>query len=385
MLLLQPPQLLSFLLTLLSSAHTVHARPKISDELRELLDSRYHYLSKRQCANPCGWSGQVCCGSGQTCSTNSLGQAVCLAGSGSGSGNAQAADAPGGETYTTTIVESGLLTRTTTYSRYFGPAPTSAAAAQISGISCAVDMGEKPCGTICCAVGQYCVYAGQCGSSNDQAGESSSVLGQIFVPSATNTPPLRPTSNAATTVTRSGSVTTTVRFTAATSMAASASAAGGAAGVTESNNGLSGGAIAGIVIGVLAGIILLILLIFCFCAATVGNAILAALGCGRRRKRKTEVTYIEEHSHHHSGGGAAVVVPQRRWYGLLPPKKEVVVEKKKKKSGVGGFTAVTAGLGTLAVVLGLKRKMDKKTEYSGSSYTYSDYSYYDSEYTSNVL
>ena len=372
MLLLQPPQLLSFLFTILSSTHTAYARPKFSEEFRELLESRYHYLSKRQCANPCGWSGQVCCGSDQSCSTNSLGQAVCQAGGGAG-GNVALADAPGEETYTTTIVESGLVTRTTTYSRAFGSQPTSAAAAQASGVTCSLDMGEKPCGSICCATGQYCIYAGQCGASADQADESSSVLGQVFTPTATNTAPLRPTSNAATTITTKGSVTTTVAFTAPTSAAASATAAGGAAGVTESNNGLSGGAIAGIVIGVLAGIILLILLIFCCCAATVGNAILAALGCGGRRKKKTEVTYIEEHGHHHSSGGGP---PPRRWYGLLPARVE---KPKKKKSGIGGLTAVAGGLGALAVVLGLKRKSDKKkTEYSGSSY-YSDYSYYDSK------
>ena len=386
MLFSQPPTLLSLLFTILSTTHISYARPKITDQFRELLESRYHYLAERDCVNPCGWRAPgspppLCCGSDQTCSTNSLGQAVCNSGGGTvANAQGQSPAQAGWQYYTTTIVESGLVTRTTTYSTAFGSGQTAVAAAQVSGISCHTDMGEKPCGTICCATGQYCVYAGQCGASNGNGdGSSSSILGAIFTPTVTNTAPLRPTSKGATTITTTGSATTTVAFSTPTSMAATATAAAGAAGVSSSNNGLSGAAIAGIVVGVLAGIIILLLLIFCCCAATAGNALLAFFGLGKKRRRREDVTYIEEHRHHHGSSGAAV---GRRWFGLGPAR---VDRPRKKKSGVGGFTAVAGGLTTLAIILGLKRKRDRKekSEYGSSSY-YSDYYSYDSKSTYTV-
>ena len=375
-------QLLSLILPILLSIKPSLARPRISDQFRELLESRYHYLSERSCANPCGWAAQgssppLCCGSDQSCGTNSLGQAVC---DGGGSTQAsvqdgQSPDEAGSGSWTTTVVEQGPVTRTVTYSNAFGSiGGTAAAAAQIGDTSCQTDMGEKPCGTICCATGQYCLYAGQCAASQgDGDSESSSILGQIFTPAATNTAPLRPTSNAATTVTSTGSATTTVAFSTPSSAAATATAAGGAAGVSESsNNGLSGGAIAGIVIGVLAAIIILILLLIFCCAATATDAILGFFGLRNRKRRREDVTYVEEHRHHHGSGTG-----RRRWFGMGP----VRVEKKKKKSNVGGLTAVAGGLTTLAVILGLKRRRDKKAEKSeyGSSSYYSDYYSYSSK------
>ena len=163
------PTLLTLLSTLLSCTHALPANSDASsnhDSLKQLLESRYHYLSTRSCANPCGWSGQICCGLGQTCTTNSAGQAAC-AGSSSGSGTTEEADANNGqwEYYTTTYVETDLETYTSTYSSFFGSETSAAAPAAISGISCNSGLGESPCGTLCCATGQYCAYAGQCAAS----------------------------------------------------------------------------------------------------------------------------------------------------------------------------------------------------------------------------
>ena len=363
MLLSQPPTLLSLLFTILSSTHTTNARPNAP---RELLEAQYHYLSERSCAGTvCGWSGQLCCTGGQTCSTNSQGQAECVGGSSS----PQQAQANGNgqwQYFVTTYVESELTTVTSTYSSVLNAASTAAAAPAISGISCDTSMHESPCGTLCCAVGQYCAYAGQCAASNNEGG--SSTYGASFtatVAPSTATAFIRPTSNAATTVTSTGSATTTVPFQTPTSAMSTASSAPGMA-ATSSNNGLSGGAIAGIVIGVIAGIILLLALCACFCAKGIIDGILDFFGLRSRRRR--EETYIEERRTHHAGGGG------RTWYGgRINPSR---VDRPKKSSGIGGLGWVAGLLAALALCLGLQRRQQEKrakTEYSGSSYSYSDY------------
>ena len=357
----QPSSLLTLLFTTLSTTHTSNARPNpVDNTLNELLESRYHYLSERSCAHPCGWAGQICCSSGETCDTNSAGQAVC---NGGGTGvNAQAA--AGWELYTTTYVETDFVTRTSTYSRLFGAESTPAAPPPISQASCQTELGESPCGHECCATGLYCAYAGKCLPSIGHEVESSSAyIGQI--PTATNTAPLRPTSNVATTVTSTGSATTTVPF-----QSASASASAGAAVSATSNNGLSGGAIAGIVIGVIIGVIILLILLAVCCFSAGLSGIASFFGLGRRRRRQE--TYIEEHRHRHSSHGAGGGGGGRRWFGVAPAR---VDRPKRKTGGVGGLTAVVGGLTALAVFLGLKRRRDRKekSEYgSGSSY-YSDY------------
>jgi hypothetical protein len=66
--------------------------------------------------------------------------------------------------------------------------------------------------------------------------------------------------------------------------------------------------------------------------------------------------------------------------GRRPASSRVRVdEKKKKSSGFGGLGAVGAGLIGLAVILGLKRKSDKKPSHAAVS----DYSstYYTDSYT----
>lgn len=369
MLLSQPPTLLSLLFTILSTTHTTTARPQAS---KELLESQYHYLSERSCAGTiCGWNGLLCCSTGQSCSTNSAGQAQCVTGSGAGALQENAQDANGQwQIFTTTYTASELTVITSTYSSLLG-AQNTAAAAPVAGMSCDTSMNESPCGTICCAVGQYCAYAGQCAASND-AGESSSVFGQVITQAATSTATafIRPTSNAATTITSTGSATTTVAF--MTPSAVASGAAGAAGMTTTTNNGLSPGAIAGIVIGVLLGLFLLFLLCAFFCFKGVLDAFLGLFGLRNRRRRET--TIIEERRHHHSGGGTAAG-GGRRWFGVGPAK---VDRPKKKSSGIGGAGWVVATLGTLAICLGLRRKQTgrrQKSEYSTSSYSYTDGSY----------
>ena len=357
----QPPTLLCLLFTILSRTHTSSARPQNPRD-QDLIENQYRYLDKRGCAGTvCGWSGQLCCTGGQTCSTNSLGQAECAAGSSNGPIQANANGQY--QVFTTTYVESELTTVTSVYSSMVGAAPAA------TGNSCDSSMNESPCGTICCAVGQYCVVAGQCAASNGQGG-SSSLFASITTTAASSTATafIRPTSNAATTVTSTGSATTTVPF---QTPSASASGASGAAGMTSttSNNGLSAGAIAGIVIGVLAGILILLLLCAAFCFKGLLDGILSFFGL-RNRRRRRETTYIEERRTHHSGGAAAAS-GGRNWFGTRPSR---IDRPKKKSSGIGGFTWVAGLLAALALCLGLQRRRTEKrekSEYSESSY-YSD-------------
>ena len=362
---------LTTFITILSAVAALPNPSPEEDKLRELLEARYHYLSERWCANPCGSDGQICCGSSQSCITNSLGQPQCSDGGGSPQANAQNGQ---WQYIVTTYVETDIdyITRTSTYSTFLAAQTTAAAApAAISGISCNLGLGEKPCGTLCCATGQYCAYSGQCAASDDQGDVSSSVY-VIEATATVNTAPLRPTSNAATTVTSTGSATVTVNFQTPSSVSASATSAAGGVVPTESNNGLSGGAIAGIVIGVLVGLFIFFLICAILCCRGIIDAILSFFGLGRRRRE----TVIEERysSHHASGGGGG-----RTWFGRPRPSR---IEREKKSSGLGGWTAVTAGLATLAIGLGLKRRRDERREEKMENSSYSSYTYDSASYTS---
>ena len=368
--LLQPQAFLCLLFTILSTSHISSARPQNARE-QELLEAQYRYLDKRACAGTvCGWSGQLCCTGGQACSTNSAGQAVCIASSAPG---AQQLNANGQwQIYTTTFVESELTTLTSVYSSLLGAATAAAPAA--TGISCDSSMNESPCGTICCAVGQYCAFAGQCAPSNNQGGSSTYFASITTAPApSTATAFIRPTSNAATTVTSTGSATTTVPFQAPSASASGASSAAGMTSTT-SNNGLSGGAIAGIVIGVIAGIILLLLLCAFFCFKGLLDGILSFFGLRSRRRRET--TYIEERRTHHGSGGAAAS-GGRNWFGRGPSR---VDRPKQKSSGLGGLTWVAGILAALAICLGLQRRRTERREKSN----YSESSYYSDSYITSA-
>ncbi|KAL8757658.1 MAG: hypothetical protein Q9199_002039, partial [Rusavskia elegans] len=354
-----PPTLLSLLGILLTSSHTTHAKPYV----RRLQLDTPNALEKR-CANPCGSESQYCCTASETCVTSGWPPiAQCVAGHGSSPAVGVAQQNVGNGQYqliTTTWTETDLILRTSTYSIPLAT-PTTQQATVATAMSCDPSNGESPCGTLCCAMGQYCQTPGQCAAS---AGGAVGDVSSFYYSSVTATDFVRPTSNTVQTITSTGSATTTVPF-----QSAGPTQGGATAGMTASttNNGLSGGAIAGIVIGVLAGIVLLLLICALCCFKGLLDGFLALFGSGKKRRRQ-ETTYIEERHSHHTGGAAGP--GGRTWWGANRPARI------KKDTGLGGAGAVAAGLGTLAVILGLKRRRDRrdKDSYgSRSSYSYGSY------------
>ncbi|KAJ5476423.1 hypothetical protein N7475_002152 [Penicillium sp. IBT 31633x] len=338
---------LSTLALLLNSLPTT-ATPLAYGET--ILDNK---LEKR-CENPCGYNDWLCCETGQTCSTNSAQEAVCIDGSGGGSPQDW-------QYYTTTYVltNTDLTTITSVWS--------SQIAAATSTGTCRVDLGEIKCGTTCCEAAQECVE-GQC------VAESSSVVVTATGTDAGTeaTPGVRGTSNGASTVTETSAPTTTEGFTAPVGTDGA-----DLIGMKAEDNGseLSGGAIAGIVIGSIAGAFLLLLLCACICCKGILDGLFAVLGIGKKRRRK-DTTYIEErHSHHSHGSRPPPPPPGRRtWFGAKPVEGSEVSDKKSK------WGTIAIVLGALALCLGLKRKRerdhdDDKTEssYPSSYYYYSDY------------
>lgn len=360
----KPPTLFSLLAVILSSSHTVRANPVPAGNI--LLEARNASIQARCVGTPCGYSGQLCCAEGQTCFTDSNNEAQC--GTGGTLGTPQNNDANGQwQLYTTTYVETDLVTRTSTYSSYIDAAssviiaPTQNLAPAPTITSCHTEIEEIPCGGICCAKWQYCQYQGQCVAVDGSGGDVSS----SYLNSVTGSAFIRPTSNGVETVTSTGSATTTVPFQRPTS-----TSGGSTAGMeaTTTNNGLSKGAIAGIVIGVLLALALLFLLCAFYCFKGILDGFLGLLGIGPKKRRREE-TYIEErHSTHHGGSGGG----GRTWFGTTRPNR---VDRPKKSGGVGGFAAVASGLTALAIFLGLRRKnrRDKNSYGSGSMYSYSDY------------
>ncbi|KAH7088831.1 hypothetical protein FB567DRAFT_559445 [Paraphoma chrysanthemicola] len=294
----------------------------------------------------CGYYGLLCCGAGQQCITDANNQAQCAGGNG------------GWQYFTTTYVETvGLVTYTSVFSSYVGGA--AATTATCTGV-------RSPCGTNCCDGGFYCNVNQQCVMYG--GGSSGGILPTVpgtLAPSA----PLRPTNSGLVIVTFTGSPTRTAPFQTPIPTGVN----GAPVPVESGGGGLSGGAIAGIVIGVILGILLLLLLCLFCCARALFDTILAIFGIGKKNKHTHEETYVEEH--HHSSGGAAA--GGGRWYGQGRPSRPSRPGSE-KKSGIGKGVGVAAALGGLALMLGLKKKHDKRhddksTTVSGSSYYYSDY------------
>jgi hypothetical protein len=308
----------------------------------------------------CGYYGQICCNSAtETCGTNAKNEAICVAAAGvtaAASGTGQWAY------YTSTWVETNLVTKTSVYSSWV--AATTAAA---PGGTCTPvwSNNESPCGPICCSSGQYCADAtnGLCKPAGN-GGFTTTGVGYSA--------PLRPTTSGGVIITATISPTTTVPFQTPVGTGAQT-----ATPVASGGGGLSGGAIAGIVIGVIVGVALLILFCLLCCLKAGIDGVLALFGIGgkkRRGRRVVEEEYIE--THHRRGSRA----DDRRWYGSAagsrptrPPPSE-----RRKTGGIGGLGAMGAGLAGLAVALGLKRrhdrKHDEKSEYSSSYDSYYDYS-----------
>ncbi|KAF2866414.1 hypothetical protein BDV95DRAFT_599032 [Massariosphaeria phaeospora] len=315
-------------------------------EERQLYNSSQ--IAKRQCGGQlCGYDKQLCCPSGTTCFTDANNQAQC-GNVGAANGNTQ-----GWSFYTSTWVESNVMTHVTVYSSFVGATP----AAQPTG-TCG--SSQQECGGRCCDSGFWCNANTVCELLG--GGSSGGIIGTL-TPSA----PLRPTSSTLIIVTATGTPTATVPF--ETPIATGVS--GTPVPVAGGGGGLSPGAIAGIVIGVLAGLALLALLCFCFCARGLLHSVMAIFGLGKNRKHTHEETYIEEH--HHSSGAAGA--GGRRWHGQGPARP--ARPEKKKTGGLGGLMAGAGLVGALAVALGLKRKADHrhddKSTVSGTSYMYSDY------------
>ncbi|KAL4896702.1 hypothetical protein BDV59DRAFT_111898 [Aspergillus ambiguus] len=299
---------------------------------------------EKRCDNPCGFYGQICCSAGQSCSTNSNNEAVCVDGNGNGGGG-------GGQWqyYTTTyiVTETDTSTVTSVWSSYISQ--TTGSSGGGSG-SCNAEIGESKCGDECCGPAYVCSSDKKC------------VLGSSSI-WVTATPPVRGTS--ASTVTATAAVTTTQGFEAPVGTDGAT-----LVGVHAEGNGLSGGAIAGIVIGTIAGAFLLLLLCACLCCKGALEALFACLGIGKRRRKDT--TYVEDRYSHHTHSR-----PEgRTWFGARPEASDVSGEKKSKWSSLATIGII---LGALALCLGLKRRRDhdEKSEYSYPT----SYSYYSDYYT----
>ncbi|MCJ1318698.1 hypothetical protein MMC15_004028 [Xylographa vitiligo] len=374
----QSSTLLSLLVIVLSSAHLARSSPLPQDEL--IIRQQNSTLELRQCAVLCGYYNQVTCGCGQACTTIA-GEASCVAAAAAttvatqvGSGNGQ------WQWFTSTYVETDLVTVVTTFSS-FVVAPTTAYVAPVQTqvvvttveapapvqtvLTCATN---QACGNICCASNQFCAYANQC-SALEGASTANNAVSTLFVAStvveSTASAFIRPTSNSILTVTSTGTATTTIPF--QTPIGTDGSSLTGIT-ATQQNAGLSGGAIAGIVIGVLVLIFILFLICACCLAKGLIDTILGCFGLGpRSRRRVTDTTVIEERHSRHSGrvqGGG------RTWYGTRINGQNA----NKNNSGWGGALGVGAALAALAVVLGIRRRNERKedkTEYTGSSYSYS--------------
>lgn len=346
------PSPLLALLAILSS--TSLSRSAILPSEEQIPRSEENRLVERQCANPCGYYGQVCCRPSEVCTTVNN-QAQCapagqVAGA-AGQGNWQY--------YTTTYVQTDLRTVTTTFSTFFPIVTQNLIVTTTVPSQCRYSLGEVPCGSTCCAAGQFCITdINQCAAAG---GGSSAYFSSFYTVTQLASVPVRPISNTVLTVTATGVATATLPFSAP--VGTDGSTLIGAQATTQGHR-LSPGAIVGIVIGVIAGIILLFLILLCCCAKGAIDGVLGLFG-GRKRRR-TETTYIEEkHSHHGSSRPAG-----RTWYGGRPTRVDRT-DKKKRTGGFGGLTTVGAGLGAMALYLGLKRKRDQRNDAkSSSSYTY---------------
>lgn len=330
-----------------SSAHRAAAHPYPKNDLRA---AGYGYLMPRQCGGQyCGYNNMYCCEAGSVCYTSN-GIAGCSAAGGGGYA-----------WYTTTWTVTETFTKT--YSSFF-PAAT---AAQGNCIPPA-GSGQIACGKICCANWQYCAHEGQClpnagagGPTGGGGGGGGAVPTTIVSGGQTITtlfiPPDRVTgSPVASTGTAGG---------------ASNSTGGVSPGGTSSQ--LSGGAIAGIVVGTIAGVALLLLVCACFVVRGLWHGLLSILGL--RKKKETE-TIIEEERYTRRGSSHSRRDQHGSWYGGRP---STVAARKEKKEGAG-LLGLGAALGTLALLLGLKRDKKKKATKTRSDVSSS---YWSDSYTAD--
>ncbi|KAH8592495.1 hypothetical protein B0O99DRAFT_239716 [Bisporella sp. PMI_857] len=354
-----PTALLSLIFTVLSQTSIVNAIPLFGELSFNLLLPR---------AGNCGADLQYTCAITEACSTAN-GIAFCTAGSGSNAG--------GFAVYTTTYTETNLFVRTSTYTSSWQAAASPWALPTSAGVvPCSAEPVQYSCGAICCASNQRCAQSGSCTlySSTTLWTYTDQPAPTITSTISSGALPFRPTSGASI-ATSTASVTTTMPF------LAPATASGSVFPVASSSSGggLSAGAIAGIVIAVIAGVIILLLICFCCILKGALSGILAIFGLGKKKDRRTERTEtIERYSRHGSAAGASRRDTHTGWFGR--PAK-VSEKRKEKSSGFGGLGAVGAGLAGLALVLGLKRRHDKKVASSRPTRSDISSSYYTDSYT----
>lgn len=359
-----PPTLISLLLGLLSHTDSVKAIPTPKEILKEL---GYGYLEERDLV--CGGQGQYTCTGAEACYTNAAQIAYCSV------PNAVVTESGGYAVYTTTYTETDLVLRTSTYTSSWSAAATTTTQNWVpvaSAVICDTSLEQTSCGAICCASDQVCAYSGSC-APKPASGLTSwtYIVSTMATTTSTYSAPLRPTSGGVSTST-STSVTTTAPF------ISPATASGSTLPIVSSStsHGLSGGAIAGIVIGTIAGVVILLLLCFCCIVKAGFDGLLALFGLGNRRNRRSSerVEVIEERYSRHGSGTASRRDTHTGWFGAGGRPARVTETRKKKSSGLGGFGAVGAGLLGLAVILGLKRRHDRKemrerSDISSSYYT----------------
>jgi hypothetical protein len=368
----QTPRALLHLVTVILLAPHIAAKPQPHPS--EQAGFKFNELFARyDCAGTtCGWSGQLCCSAGTGCFTNAANEAVCTPSTGS-----SPITSNGGywEYYTSTFVETDLVTRTTVMSSYVGAAAATATAA-----ACNYALNEKQCNEKCCDSSQYCTNPntpGELGQCAAAAGGGSSGYYSTYPTTsngATAGAPIRPTTSAGKTLTKTSGPTTTIPFVTPVATGANIT-------LTENQmsggGGLSGGAIAGIVIGVLAALVILFFIIACCCAKALLDICCGCFGFGKKkRSRRTEVEEYERHSHHtsrHGGGGGG-----RTWYGAAAKPPTRVDRRDSHHSKGKELLGVGAGLAALWAVLGLKRKHDNRK----NDEKYSEYSYSSDYYTS---
>ncbi|KJY00978.1 hypothetical protein TI39_contig307g00010 [Zymoseptoria brevis] len=338
----------AFLLTphLITATPNPHPNEEAGFSFNELF-ARY------ECAGTqCGYYNQLCCTWGSSCVTDSAQRAQCTSDGGGGAQVTQAAGGTGGywQTYTTTWVETDYVTKTAVLSTYIGGAQPTAA-------TCNYALNEVPCGSTCCASGQYCMTDQMICAAAAGGGSSGYYSTQG---GATAGAGIRPTSSAGITVTKTQGPTATLAFMTPVATGANIT-------LTEDNTGggggLSGGAIAGIVIGVLLGLALLGLLCFCCCVKGLLDGLFACFG-SKRKRRTVEVDEYTRHSRHSGGGNG------RTWYGAARPATRVSRRDDHSSKGKNAL-GIGAGLAALWAILGLKRKRDNRRRDEKSEYSYS--------------
>ncbi|KAK4235671.1 hypothetical protein C8A03DRAFT_36464 [Achaetomium macrosporum] len=330
-------------LLLAAAAYRAVASPVPKDDFHA---AGYGYLMPRECAVYCGANNDGCCGAGYVCYT--------------ANGNVGCSATAGGGYVAITTTWTVTETFTRTISSFF-PAAT----APVGSEKCVPPegSGQIACGKICCANWQYCAYEGQCMANIGYTTTDGAGGGGVIVPTTITT----------------GGQTITTQFSApyrvtsgtvtSTGTAEPASTTTGAVSPGGTSGGLSGGAIAGIVVGTIAGVALLLLICACCVVRGLWHGLLAIFGLGKKRDSET---IIEEERYTRRGSSHSRRDAHGSWYGGRP---STVAARKEKRKGAG-LLGLGAALGTLALLLGLRREkkerksvIKERSDISSSYYT----------------